>query len=292
MLSECPFCHAEFDVDPQKAGEKGVCPTCGKEFAITEEILVEEPAGEGVRTVCPECNQEFEVGQKDIGEGTICPFCHADFTIFSEAEKTVVEEDAGTGMTTHCPGCGAAFEVGAKDIGERAVCPTCGKEFIISAPRKRKTGKLAAWIAGSAAAVLALAAIGIYLGYRTIPNRSRAEAEFAGLVGSRLALRQNFVLTPAVKAEIQAATKQFFAEMDKSELGQTATRLYCDRQVANYTRKLCEISARPDYQRTAEDDARDREFWKYIRYNYQYANRIFRGIDRVAQTVAQKFPAK
>ncbi len=291
MLSECPFCHAEFDIDPKQVGGEGVCPECGKSFAIDEEILIEEAAGSGVRTVCPECNQEFEVGQKDIGENTVCPFCHTDFAIFSEAAEAVIEEDAGAGLITHCPGCHAAFEVGAKDVGEFAVCPACGKEFIISAPRRKKFGKLAAWIAGGLAAVLLLTGIGIYLGYRTIPNRRRAEAEFAELVGCKLALRQNFVLTDAVQSEIKIATTQFFQEMDKNGMGETAVRLFCDRKVKDYTRQICLISAQPNYQRTADDDARDKEFWKYIRYNYQYANRIFRGIDLAALAVTQKFPA-
>lgn len=78
MLTSCPFCNAEFEVDASYENEETKCPSCENDFIITrkeETVPVQKPIRKETKAIggnlreCPDCKRAVSA------KASVCPCC-------------------------------------------------------------------------------------------------------------------------------------------------------------------------------------------------------------------------
>ncbi len=92
----CQGCQSVFRVSQTKAGGKGKCPKCGKEFVVPSQagpsqpaVRVSQPAGDDglVRYVCGSCGRALTSASARAGQTHPCPACGSAVTVPSASQS-------------------------------------------------------------------------------------------------------------------------------------------------------------------------------------------------------------
>lgn len=153
---------------------------------------------------CPQCGQAVETDEDNRGHVAECPHCGKGIVVPRGAPRLGVKRSVermsqqtntqavfpyrrqpfplqnNNGLQAVCPQCGAQYEVDRKDLNRSITCGTCGNKFVVGASNTlredvasafRDCGTIpewryfVAWLAYSAAALLAVAVFCALLGF-------------------------------------------------------------------------------------------------------------------------------
>ncbi len=153
----CPQCGQAVETDEDNRGQVAECPHCGKGIVV--------PRGTS------------RLGVRRRVEGT---FQQTSTQAAFPYRRQPVPLQNNNGLQAVCPQCGAQYEVDRKDLNRSITCGTCGNRFVVGASNTLREDAASAfrvygtipewryfvaWLAYSAAALLANAVFGGLLGF-------------------------------------------------------------------------------------------------------------------------------